>query len=94
MKQANLNGFPEIKEAFETEGRAYLVLEELGNNIDSLRLKCGGRLGLKTVLMVGLQVLDRLEYLHKSELLHGDVKPSNFMVGKHKLKHKIYLSDF
>lgn len=71
-----------------------MVYEELGDNVDSLRLKCGGRLGLKTVLMVALQTLDRLEYLHKSELLHGDVKPSNFLLGKNKLKHKIYLSDF
>lgn len=44
--------------------------------------------------MIGLQVLDRIEYLHKSDLLHGDIKPSNFLVGKDKFKHKIYLSDF
>jgi casein kinase 1 len=27
-------------------------------------------------------------------VLHGDIKPSNFLVGRGKLKHKIYLTDF
>jgi serine/threonine protein kinase len=56
---------------------------------------CGGRLSLKTVIMLGLQILDRIEYIHENGFLHGDIKPSNFMIGKiGKLKHKVYLADF
>ena len=69
-------------------------MDELGDNIDTLRVRCGGRLTLKTVLMVGLQILDRIEYLHRCDVLHGDIKPSNFLVGKAKMRHKIYLTDF
>lgn len=94
LTQPHLHGFPEVTQAFEENGRAYLVMEELGNNLEDLRQHCGGRLGLKTVVMVGLQLLERVEYLHGNGMLHGDIKPSNAMVGKHKLRHKIYLSDF
>ena len=62
--------------------------------METLRVRCGGRLGLKTVIMLGLQTLERIEYLHKFEILHGDIKPSNFLVGRGKMKHKIYLADF
>ena len=57
MKQPHLYGFPEIKEAFEDGGRIHIVLEELGANIEKLRYRCGGRLTLKTVLVIGLQIL-------------------------------------
>lgn len=57
MKQPHLYGFPEIKEAFEDGGRIHIVLEELGTNIEKLRYRCGGRLTLKTVLVIGLQIL-------------------------------------
>lgn len=46
------------------------------------------------MLLVGLQMLERIEYLHSNGVLHGDVKPSNFLVGRGKLRHKIYLTDF
>jgi len=66
----------------------------LGNNVDRLKEKCGGRLTLKTVLIVGLQILERIKYLHDNGIVHGDIKPNNFIVGKGKLRHKIYLADF
>ena len=45
--------------------------------------------------MVGLQMLERIEFLHTNGFLHGDIKPSNFLIGlSGKMKHKIYLVDF
>ena len=72
-----------------------MVFEELGLNIEQLRIMCGGRFSLKTTLMVALQMLERIEYLHTNGFLHGDIKPSNFLIGKTgKLKHKLYMVDF
>jgi len=62
--------------------------------LESLRTRCGGRFTLKTALMVGLQLLDRIEYLHRNEVIHGDIKPSNFIIGRGKHKHRVYLTDF
>lgn len=63
-------------------------------NIDFHRTQCGGRLSLKTVLMLGVQMLERIKYLHDFGFLHGDIKPDNFLMGKGKLKHKVNLIDF
>jgi len=56
---------------------------------------CGGRFSLKTTLMIGLQMLERIQFIHDNGFLHGDVKPNNFIMGKTgKLKHKLYMVDF
>ena len=36
---------------------------------------CGRRLSLKTVLMVGVQMLRRTADLHRAGFLHRDIKP-------------------
>ena len=88
-------GIPEVKEGFKNDGRLYLVFDQLGPNIEYLRLRCGGRFSLKTTLMVGLQMLERIEFIHGNGFLHGDIKPSNFLIGStNKMKHKVYLVDF
>ena len=40
-------------------------------------------------------MLERIEFIHNNGFLHGDIKPSNFLIGlTGKMKHKIYLVDF
>lgn len=95
IKQPHLHGIPEVKEGFKSDGRLYLVFDQLGPNLEYLRLRCGGRLSLKSTLMVGLQMLERIEFIHENGFLHGDIKPSNFLIGStNKMKHKVYLVDF
>ena len=45
-----------------------------------------GKSSLKSDLMIGLQLLERLEFLYRSEIMYGDgyVKPSKYFVGKGK----------
>ena len=48
----------------------------------------------KTGIMVGLQLVDRLEALHKIGYLHRDVKPDNLTIGLKQNATVIYLIDF
>jgi serine/threonine protein kinase len=45
--------------------------------------------------MLGLQMLQRLEAIHKFNYIHRDLKPANVMTGRNKSdSHIIYLIDF
>ena len=71
-----------------------LVIELLGPNIWSLFNKLGSNFSLKTILMLAEQFLDRVEYLHKKNYIHKDLKPDNFMMGTGEKEAMVYLADF
>ena len=71
-----------------------LVMEFLGNDLDTLFKKQRRFFSLKTVLMLAEQLLTRVEYLHKMNYIHQDIKPENILVGSGKSKSTIYLADF
>jgi serine/threonine protein kinase len=59
-----------------------MVFDLLGPSVDALAgARGGGRLGLKSALLVVGQVLDSLEFVHSKLLVHRDIKPQNFLVG-------------
>ena len=41
----------------------------------------GKKFSVKTVLMIGLQVIDRIEALHTIGYVHRDIKPDNLAIG-------------
>ena len=48
---------------------------------------------LNDVCLIALQILDRLEYIHSKNVIHKDIKPFNFLLGK-KDPNIIYIIDF
>ena len=71
-----------------------LIEELLGLSIGGiLQIKKLKILSLKDVCMIALQALDRLEYIHSKFVIHRDIKPFNFAIGKED-PELIYLIDF
>lgn len=58
----------------------YLVMELLGPSLEKLFNFCRRKFTLKTVLMLGEQMIRRVEYLHQMSHLHRDLKPDNFVI--------------
>ena len=44
--------------------------------------------------MIGIQLIDRIEQLHKSNYIHRDIKPENFLIGTNGHKDIIHIIDF
>jgi serine/threonine protein kinase len=93
-----LFGLPKVHEFFHTRNHNVLVLELLGHDLETLFRKCGKKFSLKTVLYIGMQLIQRIERIHEARLIHRDIKPQNFMTGRRDLgkpdRDVIHIIDF
>ena len=89
-------GIPKIY-SYGLSGRYKILVEELlGKNLEIIfreSLKKDKNLRLKDMLMVGIQVLDRIKFIHSHNIVHSDIKTNNFLLGNPD-NSIIYLIDF
>lgn len=86
-------GFPKIYDIFKSNNNNIVVMDYLGPSLEDLYDFCNNKFSMKTVLMIAIQVLNRIEVLHKNNYLHRDIKPDNFLIGTKEKKSKIYMID-
>ena len=75
------------------KGYYILVMELLDTSLDNLLAKYR-RFSVKTTAMLGYQIIKILKYIHDKHIIHRDIKPDNFAMGRNEANDTLYLIDF
>ena len=94
-KIPNMVGFPRLINT-GYKNNYFHVTELLGESLVDIQNRYHAVRGmrLKHVLMIGLQLLKRIQDFHSIGYVHGDIKPANIVFGRGKLRNRLYLLDF
>eukprot|EP00756_Hemistasia_phaeocysticola_P024856 Hpha_TRINITY_DN15975_c1_g4::TRINITY_DN15975_c1_g4_i1::g.71333::m.71333/K02218/CSNK1, CKI; casein kinase 1 len=70
-----------------------MVIDLLGPSLEDIFCFMGRKFSTKTTLMLGDQMVARIQFVHERHYLHRDVKPDNFLMGCNKRAHHVYVID-
>jgi serine/threonine protein kinase len=88
-------GFPKVYLITPLDDVLIMVMELLGDNLQKLiKNQKEKKFSLKTTLMLGIQILKRIQTLHENNFIHRDIKPENFTIGLKKMNNTIYMIDY
>jgi len=72
----------------------YMVMDFLGPSLSDLFQFKDKSFSLETVLMLGIQMLTRIEFIHEKGFIHRDIKPENFVIGLNERSNIVHIIDF
>lgn len=87
-------GIPKVYYQTTSAGANVMVMDLLGPSLEDMFNYCYRRFSVKTVLMLGIELLTRLEFIHHRHIIHRDIKPDNFVLGLGERANVIYVIDF
>ena len=69
-------------------------MDLFGQSLEDIFVAHGRKFTLKTTIMLGYQMIERIEFIHGRNFIHRDIKPDNFVIGRGKKASKLYMIDF
>jgi len=81
-------------DTIKNNGVEIIVMDLLGLSLENLLSNSKyKKFRLKSIIMLSIQLIENMKYIHSCGYLHRDIKPDNFVIGYNN-KNKIYCIDF
>jgi len=87
-------GIPKIYSIYETPKFNVLVMELLGENLETIFNSFHKKFKLGTILKIGCDMINIIEKVHNCGIIHRDIKTNNFMFGVGDKKYDLFILDF
>ena len=70
-----------------------MILDMLGPTLNHLKERFG-KFSVSTVALIGIQLMDRMEFLHGKDILYRDIKGENLLIGLYNHRNRVHIVDF
>jgi len=72
-----------------------MIMQLLGLSLENILHKLPTKkMSLKTVSMLGIEIIKILKLIHDKHYIHRDIKPDNFTMGLNEDNNKLFIIDF
>ncbi|KAI5301084.1 hypothetical protein KEM55_002659 [Ascosphaera atra] len=88
------HGIPTVHWCGHSGRYCALVMDSLGPSLEDLFNFCKRTFTLKTVSLLAVQLITRLEFIHSRSIIHRDIKPDNFLMGRGNFAQTCFVVDF
>jgi len=88
------NGIPHVFDFQQEKDQAFMVLQLLGDSVQTRHEKLNSKMDFRTTLTLGYRMLSIIEYVHSKGIVHRDLSPDNFLFGLEEEKENLFLVDF
>lgn len=87
-------GIPKVYMKTTVQDNHVVAMDLLGPSLEDLFNYCGRKFSVKTTMMLGIELITRLEFIHHRNFIHRDIKPDNFVMGIGERSNVVYVIDF
>ena len=95
MSYLNGPGLPAVKSYGYSSKYNILVMELMGKSLEDIFENfVVKKMSVRCVCNIAYQMMEIMEYIHKKHIIHRDIKPDNFVIGRGEKKKYIYILDF
>ena len=72
-----------------------LIMELMGKSLEDIFENfVVKKMSIRCVCNIAYQMMEIMEFIHKKHIIHRDIKPDNFVIGRGEKKKYIYILDF
>ena len=86
-------GIPKVLSFGHNKEYNILVMPLLGKSLLDIFISNNLNYEFKDICLIGIQVIERIQWVHSRKIIHRDIKPDNFLIGLND-PYLIYLIDF